>query len=234
MVKAIRFVFQGIGVSIRDLFFPPQCLHCKRILQIDPLNFLCNYCSLNIHPFPKDIVQTQILKRINPAYLDNIFIAFQFNDVVQTVIHNIKYNKMPDLGTKIGEMAATQLQKHFDITEEKGFLPVPLHVTRQKERDYNQSTFIGNGLVKLIGGKLYEDILFRRKYTISQTTLNREDRISNVRDAFSMGFTSIKLPNSIYLVDDLITTGATMNECARVLKNNGVTSVMGIAVASPL
>jgi ComF family protein len=234
MISAMKLAFQGIGLSIRDLFFPPQCLHCQGVLHISSKGFLCDRCSLKIQSIPEGIARKEILDRLEPSYIDDILIAFRYDDIVQSVIHHIKYNKMPNLGIKIGKMAGIQLKKHFNSTEEKGFLAVPLHSMRLREREYNQSSFIGKGLIQVTGGNQYEDVLLRRKYTKSQTTLDREDRISNVRDAFRMGVWSGKLPDTIYLIDDLITTGATMNECARILKEDGITKVIGLAIASPL
>lgn len=141
---------------------------------------------------------------------------------------------MPHMGTRVGKLCAGVLGTYFDSIPEMYFLPVPLHPIRQKERGYNQSKFISKGMVKILGGTIIENALTRDKNTVSQTTLNREERQQNVHQAFQMGRPSAISGKTIILVDDLITTGATMNECARVLKENGAKQVIGVAVASPI
>lgn len=141
---------------------------------------------------------------------------------------------MPRLGFRLGRIAGKQLHKNLSALPERNFLPVPLHAIRRKEREFNQSSFIGRGIISVVGGNLKEGVLKRNRYTQSQTRLNREERFSNVQEAFLINTGEMSHCNSFILVDDLITTGATMNECARILKENGAVEVTGLAVASPL
>jgi ComF family protein len=170
---------------------------------------------------------------LNPAYLDQILIAYQFDEVIQSVIHNIKYHQKPNLGFKLGSVTATILSKYFNNIEDKYYLPIPLHPIREKERGYNQSEFISRGIMKIQDGKIVKNILIRNKNTTTQTNLNREERQENVHQAFSFKNEIDISGKSLILVDDLITTGATMNECSRVLMENGAGSVIGFAIASP-
>lgn len=181
-----------------------------------------------------DQAETQILRRLESAFVDDMWIAYHFDEVIQSVIHCIKYRKMPNLGIRTGKLCAGVLNTNFDSIENKYFLPVPLHPIRQKERGYNQSKFISKGMISHLGGILFEDVLIREKNTASQTTLNREERRANVHQAFQIGAGVDIAGKTIVLVDDLITTGATMNECARVLKENGAGRIVGVAVASPV
>lgn len=183
---------------------------------------------------PNDFPKTNILDRLNPSYLEQILIAYQFDEVIQSVIHNMKYQQKPDLGFKLGSVTATILSKYFNDIEEKYYLPIPLHPIREKERGYNQSEFIGRGIMKIHDGKIIKNILIRNKNTSTQTNLNREERQENVHLAFSFKNEIDISGKSLILVDDLITTGATINECARVLIKNGARSITGLAIASPV
>ncbi len=141
---------------------------------------------------------------------------------------------MPNLGMKTGELTANVVGKYFEQVQDKNFLPVPLHPIRQKERGYNQSRFISKGIIRIHGGNLLELALIRRKNTVSQTNLDRQERQKNVHQAFHIRDGVEVSGKTIVLVDDVITTGATINECARVLKENGVEKVIALAVASPV
>ena len=129
---------------------------------------------------------------------------------------------------------------HFDITKNKlfqktgensVFIPIPLHKTKKRKRGFNQSELIAKELSKSLNIPLKTDILVKTKKTQTQTNLTKEQRAENVKNAFI-----IKNPQSIegktvFLVDDVFTTGSTMKECAKTLKKAGATYVWGIAVA---
>ena len=140
---------------------------------------------------------------------------------------------MPNLGFRLGDLTGLLLNKYLEDKMNKNFVSVPLHLIRRKEREFNQSTFISEGIINIVGGRLFKDVLKRVRYTQSQTKLNREERQSNIQDAFIVK-TIEPLPSKMILVDDLITTGATLNECARILKENGVKEIIGLSVASPV
>ncbi|MFQ5583768.1 MAG: ComF family protein [Calditrichia bacterium] len=235
MVRTTSKFIRSLGTSVKDLFFPPLCLHCGTILQNTAAEHsLCDRCFGKLQPMPPEHGETEVLCRLDPCFIDRVLIAFQFNDVLQSVIHSVKYRRMPGLGFHLGSMAGKQLQKSLSALPERNFLPIPLHSIRRKEREFNQSSFISKGIISVVGGDLMEAVLKRNRYTRSQTRLNREERFSNVREAFLISTTEQLQGSSIIMVDDLITTGATMNECARILKENGVVQVTGLAVASPL
>jgi competence protein ComFC len=226
---------QSIFSYFVDLVFPPACLHCQTIIS-EPANNLplCSICYSQLVQMSPDYPKTQILERLKPSFVDQMWIAYEFNEIIQSVIHNIKYRKMPNMGIRIGELCAKVLRPPFDPIKERSFLPVPLHPIRQKERGYNQSKFITKGLINIHSGISSEHALIRNKNTISQTTLNREERQENVHQAFEVRNGVDISGKTIILVDDLITTGATMNECARVLKENGAKRIICVAVASPV
>lgn len=108
---------------------------------------------------------------------------------------------------------------------------VPLHPKRERERGYNQSAMLGNQLARRIGIPFRDRLLWRWKPTVTQTHLTAAQRVHNVRGVFSVPWPRRTRGARILLVDDVMTTGATVNECARVLKAAGATSVMVLTVA---
>jgi ComF family protein len=234
MLQAQLHLLKAAGIFIKDLFLPPVCLHCGVILENNSDNdFLCHSCFQKLKTISPNYVKTDIHDRLSPCFIDSMFVAYEFSNVLRSVIHSVKYQKMPQLGFHLGKLSVTILKKYLEEKTEKNFVPVPLHVVRRKEREFNQSSFISEGIFAILGGSVFTDLVKRVRYTQSQTKLNREERQSNVQDAFIVNRNK-KLPSKIILVDDLITTGATLNECARIFKENGVEEIIGLGVASPV
>jgi ComF family protein len=135
---------------------------------------------------------------------------------------------------RIGEYASETFRNRITEVGESLVLPIPLHTVRKKEREYNQSSYIARGIFEETEANIIENLLIRKRYTASQTKLNRIKRKLNVKDAFSLIDASIVKDNIVVLVDDVVTTGATMNECARLLKENGAGKIIGVALATPV
>jgi len=110
-------------------------------------------------------------------------------------------------------------------------IPIPLHRLRKIDRGYNQSYYIAKGLSKYFNIPLSGKILFRSKFTKSQTTLNLKEREENISGAFNLKKHKTVSGKNILLVDDVITTGATTNECAKVLLEAGANNVYAISAA---
>ena len=234
-MKNNQLIIKSIFNQLLDLVFPPICLNCQRVLPSDTNELsLCQDCYSTITLMPADFPKSDILDRLSPSYLDYILIAYQFDDAIQSVIHHIKYQKKPNLGIKCGTNTASVLSRQISEIQDKYYLPVPLHFIRQKERGYNQSELISKGIMKLHDGILMKHVLIRTRNTISQTKLDREERQENIDQAFNVKNKMDVSGKTIILVDDLITTGATMNECARVLTENGAKKIIGVAIASPV
>lgn len=236
MKAAIQNPAIKIGEAFQDLFFPPVCLHCQRIIEQPGSNIpiLCDPCLRSLQPLPVKFPQVHILNRLHPCYIDELLIAFEFNEVIRLLLHGIKYQKMPRLGIRIGEYAGENFRNKLAAVEDSLVLPVPLHTLRKKEREYNQSSYIARGIFEETEVNIIENLLIRKRYTASQTKLNRMKRKLNVKGAFSLGDKSIVKDSIVVLVDDVVTTGATMNECARLLKVNGASKIIGVALATPV
>lgn len=155
---------------------------------------------------------------------------FERDAPVRVVLHRLKYGNCPWIGLELGEDLARSgsvlLEKPWDV-----IIPVPLHKLRLLERGYNQSDWIARGIGRAMNVPVASREMARRRNTKSQTDLAREDRRTNVESAFSLrGVCSLE-GCRVILVDDTLTTGATLGAAARILVDAGVTLVQPAAVA---
>lgn len=216
-----------------QLVFPPVCLVCRNIIQeINDIKIVCTPCLNKIQLVPPNFTREQILARLNPCYLDHLETIFQFDDIVQTIIHQIKYQKADRLAGAFAAYAR-QAGNHSFFQQEGLVIPVPLFAAREKERGFNQSRFIADGFYRESKSRVYPRLLGRTRATLTQTELNREERKNNVAQAFTVSNGNSVSGKSIILVDDVVTTGATLNECAQALKNAGALQVSGLTLATP-
>lgn len=219
-----------------DLIFPPYCLVCGQY------NFwLCPKCIGLVKPAqtqscavcdqPAINGMTHAHCRSNTA-VDGLVSVCEFSQV-QHIIHSFKYGFVRDLSAALGACEANYLK---DRKLDKYFLdfqllPVPLHPSRLRFRGFNQSQLLAETLSKNLGIPLADPLLARRMPTIPQTTLDRAKRKENIRGTIACVNPVAVKQKKILLVDDIATTGATLNECAKVLKRNGAASVWAIVLA---
>jgi len=221
-----------------DLIFPKFCLGCKKEGM-----WLCPDCQAAIKANTDKTCP--ICKQINEngsvcgscrkkSYLDGLWVLADYDDrLIQDLIKAIKYDYICELSANFGCLA----EKYFaglPLNKENLFLlPMPLHRRRQLERGFNQAEIIAGSIGKIMGLPLIDPLLVRKKYLKAQAKLSREERIANIRSAFSFNkrFLAVSKLSRIILVDDVYTTGATMQECAKILKNEGFNNVWGLVVA---
>lgn len=163
-------------------------------------------------------------------FFDNGISLFAFTDVGRAFIHTLKYHN----GTYLrGDLQRLFLHEMERLRNLKGavFVPVPLHFFRKWKRGYNQSDLIANVLAKYVGGRV-QRLLRRKRHTPSQTSLTKAQRKENIKNAFGLRrFAKIDPRATYVLTDDVFTTGSTLNECARVLKENGANVVRVFTLA---
>jgi len=223
--RVIRELFQGLS----SLLFPVVCIVCDQRIT-EPETVVCHNCWSDLKLLSADIINTKHI----PEQLDTILPVFEFNDTIQKIIHGLKYNGYKSLGVHLGRLMTSRLPQDF-LQKDTVLLPVPLYPIKKRERGYNQSMFIARGIAEVAGIPVRDNLLKRVKNTVTQTHLDAHERHENMQNAFAIidncDFNGI---NSIVLVDDVFTTGATMNAAAAVLRSRGVTSVCGLTVAAPI
>ncbi len=152
--------------------------------------------------------------------------------MAQKILHEIKYNHNPELGFHVGQQFGDYLGKANIILPKDGFIPVPLHPKRQSERGYNQAEVIAEGLAENTGSKVHKSFLIRTKQSLTQTKKGRAARLDNMLECFSLS-TSMNLKDMHFgLVDDVITTGATLEACCICLEKAGVGQISIFSIAN--
>jgi ComF family protein len=216
--------------SFIDLIYPPFCLICKNRLDSDS-RFVCNACwSFHVLEHPDlPLEQLDVLQHTT-AWFERSIAIYEFSETIQDLIHVMKYKNLPGICTRFGEDIGG-LCLHYNFLDDVDIIaPVPLHALRLRERSYNQAGLIAQEIAQLNAITFDEKLLRRVRYTNQQAKFNKEERAENVRDAFALKKNVNIAAKTIALVDDVLTTGATMNECARILKENGANHVITITI----
>ena len=146
-------------------------------------------------------------------------------------IHQFKYAGKSHFANSLGFLLGAFARKWLDKTDRIVMMPVPLHPKKLCERNFNQSLLLARYAAPLLGTELDFLSLRRIKYTQPQTGLKSDERRKNVRGAFEVVDRKVVKGRSVLLVDDVTTTGSTLNECARTLKRAGVRDVFCLTVA---
>jgi ComF family protein len=219
---------------IIDFIYPPICISCNKTL-LDKNQKVCIDCWDAIpiitkeHPLYMEM-HSRLLGEGNINHLVSPFI-FESEGPFQHIAHALKYREFKSLGIELGRRIGT-LIKDWNI-EADIIIPVPLHRIKHRERGYNQSEFIAYGIASVISKPIDSDTIFRTRYTQTQTKLNHEQRKANLRDVFEVHPEARKKlkGKKCLLVDDIITTGATTNECAKELLKAGAGSIIAASAA---
>jgi ComF family protein len=229
-------IAESILEPVLQFVYPPVCLACNGPLQQNE-RLVCENCwqSIEIVHSEDDLYQQFLAKLAADGLISNLVAPFYFEKEgkLQAIIHGLKYQGYTSLGVKAGRKIGERIEGADDLPKADVLLPVPLHRLKKRERGYNQSELICQGIEEVTGISVRTDLLRRRKYTVSQTQLSFEERKENVGDAFEM---NEKRRHDIsgkffILVDDVITTGSTINACAEVLQEGGAKRVHAAAIA---
>ncbi|HID39032.1 MAG TPA: ComF family protein [Calditrichaeota bacterium] len=208
-----------------SLFIPPSCIFCGEELPSDRRG-ICAPCYDKLPVLSENFLQV-LNDEITPCHYDTLFVAFEFNKEIQTMVHLLKYKRYLTFAEYFAHSISREITKPiYDLVT-----AVPLNPIRYRERGYNQSALIAKSIANILSVPFENDILERVRPTISQTNLNREARKLNVKNAFHL----LKKPQGkrVLLVDDVITTGSTLNECAKVIRKGDALLVDIAAVATP-
>ncbi len=204
------------------LVFPNQCSACKSRL-LDNEQYLCNGCLttmlMDTHQSSKRVMVTKVLKNL-PEIVDyNMLFYYNKENNFSSVIQRIKYNNKPKLGTMLGEVSATELAKWFEICNVDALVPIPLHAARERKRGFNQSMMIAQGISNKTHIPILNDAIVRTKNNKTQTHKNAAERSENVKGIFHVVHPEKVIGRRLMLIDDVMTTGSTINECAKTIKS---------------
>lgn len=218
------------------LIYPRNCVACGNSLYRHEEQ-ICNFCYVhlpksNFHKSIKNPVDALFYGRTN-LRLASSFYLFQKKGSVQKILHAIKYKKNKELAVLVGKWYAEDLEEDPIISKADFIIPVPLHAKKLKIRGYNQSEEFGKGLAQGLNITLDTTSLKRKEFTETQTKKSKYERWENVEDVFELSSADNLKHKQVVLVDDVITTGATIEACCQLLQQiEGIQiSVLSIAFA---
>ncbi len=177
-------------------------------------------------------IESKFLSDRSIDKIDSVFL-FEQDPRVRAAIHLLKYSGAERIAERLGVFIANKIVNDEKLSTSDTIIPVPLHPARRRERGYNQSELIANSLGKELKIKSEHRLLVRVRQTQTQTLFDEDGRKKNIAGAFSIGkaFQGAVEGKIILLVDDVITTGSTVKECAKVLKENGAAAVYAASAA---
>lgn len=228
--------YKNLIVPIRDFIYPPLCFICSTRLENGDER-VCSECWSSFPAFKLgDPVWHELKDRFARSGAVSGFLScfyFEGEGKLQTAIHLLKYQGMKSIGVMLGKEIGERMRGNSLFTSACVLVPVPLHRLKQRERGFNQSEFICKGISLVSGIHAQANVLRRFKYTQSQTQLSLEERQRNVGDAFSIDprCRGAIRGKRFLLVDDVITTGATIHACALELVRAGAQSVFAASAA---
>ena len=229
--------------SAVSLLYPPGCTICRKSIRAG--EYLCDqwetkavrivapFCQKCSKPFEGSITNTFACANCahRTIYFDAAVAAYRGRGIVRQIIHEFKYGRQIYLRHLVGRWLNSALdderlrQSHFDV-----IVPVPLHPTRRRERGFNQASLLAE-LLSAQTSIPAKPLLERTRYTTTQTALDRSERMENLHNAFRLRKNADVRGLRVLLVDDVLTTGSTLNECARILKRAGAFSVHAATAA---
>lgn len=230
---AITQWLQEAGRVLVDLLYPPRCIGCGqggslycRACRDSVRLIVPPVCPLCGAPQDRQALCARCADR--PLLVDGIRSAALFEGTLREAIHQFKYGYVRELAAPLADLLIACFQEipvRADV-----IVPVPLHRRRLKERGYNQAVLLAERLGEAAGISVARDMLYRNRHTMSQAMLNAQERRRNVEGAFSCANRSVH-GKRVLLVDDVCTTGATLEACSVALKERGALSVWALTVA---
>lgn len=227
----------NIWSSLLDLISPRACTVCGRRLSLSE-NVLCTACNLhlprtNCHLRPYDNELAHLFWGTVPIERCAAYFFYLHHSNTARLIYNLKYNHQPEVGRMLGKMIAEEyaLQGFFEGIDV--LVPMPISKARKRERGYNQCEEIVKGVQEVTGLPIYNKVVVRKEFIKSQTHLDKQERMENVKDAFQLQDSTALQGKHILIVDDIVTTGATIKSLAgELLKAGGIKiSIFALGVA---
>ncbi|RYU95587.1 ComF family protein [Emticicia agri] len=217
-----------------DIIYPKTCEACREPL-LGGEKLICTQCLIslprtNTHLNPDELIQRRFWGKIAVSHT-LAYLRFSKKSKVQHLLHQLKYKNKPELGSFLGELYGTDLKatgfdKKIDL-----IIGVPLHRQKEKQRGYNQANCIAEGLSKALEVPYDPTLVKKVLNTATQTRKSRFERFMNVKDAFEIVDKEKIKGKRIAIVDDVLTTGATIEAFAGTLLENGCTDVSVITIA---
>ena len=207
-------------MSLIDLVYPNVCVGCQQEAIKRPSIF-CMKCGSTL-PYthmadtPDNDFEKHFTGRLHIQAGAALF-YFSKGGMIQDAIHALKYKNQPKIGYEMGKILGTHLKKHSIYTSCDAVVPVPLHSKKQRQRGYNQAMYIARGVGESMGIPAISNVVVRQRMTTSQTRKTRLHRMRNMKEGFAVNTPEKIEGKHILLVDDVLTSGATLDFCGQVI-----------------
>ena len=206
--------------SLINLFFPPTCTGCHAILWTNE-TVICTTCRHNLpqtyhHLQPENEAYKKFYGRIPIAYA-SAFLYFHKKGMVQELIHNLKYRGHQEIGTQLGHWYAEDIKNLQELADVDVIIPVPIHEKRWRKRGYNQVDTFAEALSEELTVPVQRALLIRAIHTATQSKKNLLGRMDGVNRVFEVRFSATDHDKHFLLLDDVLTTGATLEACSKAL-----------------
>ncbi len=205
--------------SLLDYIFYRKCYLCGRRAEE---SLMCGKCVENIKA-----VGIKKTKKINGVTIEGYFF---YKDEIKKLIRGLKYHNKKSLAKDIAKIFYDLMDKEFFLGKDMELVPVPLHTKRQQKRTYNHMELIAQELSFLIGCGININLIKRVKNTMPQYKLSQKERRENLKEAFNVS-AKFYSGNTLVLMDDIATTGVTMEELIKELRKNNINKVTGLVLA---
>ena len=230
--------------KILEIIFPSHCLYCHKIISAEGL--FCNdcwqklqfitepKCNICCNPFEFAVSQNMTCSKCisEPPPFDKAIVVFRYNDIIKKIIGDFKYRDSTHLAKKVARFLFNSARS--EINDADYIIAVPLHKKRLRHRKFNQSVMLCHAMLpKVSKSKLRTDFLLRIKNTTTQVALRKKQRERNLKSAFVLNpkYLNDVKGKKILRIDDVMTTGATITNCAKILKKSGAKNVTVLTIA---
>lgn len=230
--------------TVLNIIYPPKCMFCRRLMGGSDKELICESCSGAMRiidglvcekcgaPLKEGVICASC--RSAAHEFDKGFSVLRYDEFVKDAIYRFKYGGRTNYAKPFGDLMAAQMDRYGYLSADF-LIPVPLHKKRQKKRGYNQAELLADVLSLHSKIPVRPDILLRIKETAPQSKLNFTARRRNLNGAFALSEASQNgaclKDKTVMLIDDIFTTGSTVDECSRILKMNGAEKVLVFTVA---
>jgi ComF family protein len=210
---------------IIDWLYPPMCIACRTLLPINaPQRFICADCRKLFEPLPLSCSEETF-------YFTRNYPMFAYDEILRELLLDVKFNAKKRAAQGLGLLWAECLKDRLpENVSDFELVPMPMHKKKQRERGFNQAEIMAVPLAEVLGIPVSK-VLIRTKNTLPQSQVHHSRRAENVKNVFALAPEITVKGKNYILADDIFTTGASLNECAKALKNAGAAKVLCITLA---
>ncbi len=221
----------GDSIGLLNLIFPSRCIICRQLLKGNAPIHICSKCIQEIEFYNKDIVPLSLGGGIK-SYCDGVVCVGKYQHSLKKALRDYKFNERPSFYRAFGALIADKINRALIQYPLDVIVPVPMSRKRIAQRGYNQAALIALRASQILSVPLEARSIVKVKDTLRQSSLRRQERLINLNDAFKVTSSCSYAGKTVVLIDDIITTGSTLNECSKALKEAGAKYVFGAVIAT--